>query len=61
MFPQGEGVCSNPWLIFHVNKTTSRSWDMYSKLNGGFNIIVGITCGLLMAMKLTNALEKERR
>ena len=41
VFPQEGGVCNNPWLIFHVNKIRLRSWNTYSKLNGGENITLG--------------------
>lgn len=33
---------------------------MYSKLNGGKNIIVDITCGLLIAMEIDKGIGKDK-
>jgi len=39
-------------------KIRPRSWNTHSKLNGGKNIIVGITFGLIMIMEIGKELGK---
>lgn len=63
VFPQGGGVSNNLKLKVHVIKVNKgkirpRSRDMYSKLDVGKIIIVGITFGLLMAKEIEKGISE---